>query len=197
MAAAPFEEIVKPKLLIGEGKEEVRFFESLLRSLGIGDVQVTDYAGKEKLRAFLITLPRIPGFAGLGTLGITRDADDNPGAAADSIRIAVTAGNLPAELRVSTYVMPQQDAQGALENLCIETISGLPIAECIERYLLCAEEAGLKYDRAIASGAKARIQAWLSVQERPGLRLGEAAEAGIIDWNSRCFDGLKEFLASL
>ena len=102
MAAAPFEEIVKPKLLIGEGKEEVRFFESLLRSLGIGDVQVTDYAGKEKLRAFLITLPRIPGFAGLGTLGITRDADDNPGAAADSIRIAVTAGNLPAELRVST-----------------------------------------------------------------------------------------------
>ena len=93
--------------------------------------------------------------------------------------------------------MPQQDAQGALENLCIETISGSPIAECIERYLLCAEQAGLKHDWAIASGAKARIQAWLSVQERPGLRLGQAAEAGIIDWKSRCFDGLKEFLRSL
>src|SRR5207247_1885836 len=148
--------------------------------LGIADVQVTDYAGKEKLRSFLITLPRIPGFARLDALGITHDADDNPEAALDRIRLALEAGNLPAELRVNTYVMPGQHAQGALESLCIETISGLPIAECIDQYLLCTAKAGLKYPWTIGNSAKARVQAWLSVQERPGLRLGEAAEAGLI-----------------
>lgn len=197
MAAAPFEEIVKPKLLIGEGKEEVRFFESLLRSLRIENIQVTDYAGKEKLRTFLITLPRIPGFAGLNALGVTRDADDSYEAALDSIRVALAAGNLPPELSVSMYVMPGEKAEGALENLCIETISGSAIAECIDAYLFCAAEAGLKHKWSIASNAKARIQALFAVQERPGLRLGEAAEAGLIDWNSKYFDPLKKFLISL
>ena len=63
MAATPFKEILKPKLLVGEGKEEVRFFESFVQHFGINDIQITDYSGKDKLRLFLVTLSKIPGFA--------------------------------------------------------------------------------------------------------------------------------------
>jgi hypothetical protein len=36
----------KPKLLIGEGKEEVAFFKAFLSHLNITDVQVEEYGGK-------------------------------------------------------------------------------------------------------------------------------------------------------
>jgi len=42
-------QISKPKLLIGEGLEEVLFFNALLSYLKISDVQVEQYGGKQKL----------------------------------------------------------------------------------------------------------------------------------------------------
>lgn len=46
-------EITQPKLLIGEGQEEVRFFNALLKHLGRQDVQVENYSGKDQLRTRL------------------------------------------------------------------------------------------------------------------------------------------------
>lgn len=46
MAASPFDQISQPKLLVGEGRDEVRFFEALLRYLKISDIQVAEYGGK-------------------------------------------------------------------------------------------------------------------------------------------------------
>lgn len=47
----------KPGLLIGEGKDEVTFFEAWLGELGLDDrVQVLEYEGKDKLRSFLTVL---------------------------------------------------------------------------------------------------------------------------------------------
>ncbi|MCI0464129.1 MAG: hypothetical protein L0Z62_44920 [Gemmataceae bacterium] len=50
MPAAPLT-ISKPKLLLGEGVDEVRFFAAWLAQLGVSDVQVMDYAGKANLAA--------------------------------------------------------------------------------------------------------------------------------------------------
>ncbi len=47
--------IAKPILLLGEGKDEVGFFEALLEDLQRSDIQVEDYQGKDKL-------PRLPGW---------------------------------------------------------------------------------------------------------------------------------------
>jgi len=42
----PGSPITKEKLLLGEGIEEVRFFNALLAHLGITNVQVDQYGGK-------------------------------------------------------------------------------------------------------------------------------------------------------
>ena len=55
MAEAP-REISKPKLLIGEGWEEVYFFSALLNRLGLNDIQVEQYGGKAKLSPYLRNL---------------------------------------------------------------------------------------------------------------------------------------------
>ncbi len=197
MAASPFERIVYPKLLIGEGQDEVRFFEAFLRHLKIANVQVIGYGGKQKLRQFVGTLPRIPGFAGLESLGVTRDADDDPAAAAQSIDSALQATVFPGALKVTKYVMPGRESSGALESVCMSAFAGLPIERCIERYLLCATEAGCVNEWSIGNAAKARLQTWLAVQSSPGFRLGEAAQAGLIQWDSPAFDDLRSFITSL
>ena len=197
MAASPFDQVSQPRLLVGEGRDEVRFFEALLRHLKITDVQLVDYGGKQQLKPFLVTLPRIPGFVGLQALGITRDADDDALGALQSIDSALVAAALPAELRIAKYVMPGANAAGELETLCIQTISNLPVNDCIEKFLLCASDAGFKQEWSVGNAAKARLQTWLSVQREPGLRLGEAAQAGIIDWEAASLAGLRSFIANL
>ena len=44
---------------------------------------------------------------------------------------------------------------------------------------------------------KARLQAYLAALPRPGLRLGEAAEAGVWPWEHPAFDPLIAFLRAL
>src|SRR5437660_8313987 len=71
MPVAPLT-VNRSKLLLGEGADEVRFFNALLKHLGITDVQVVDYGGKTKLTAFLRTLATpLPGFAAVTTLAVT------------------------------------------------------------------------------------------------------------------------------
>jgi hypothetical protein len=73
---AAAQQITKPKLLVGEGVDEVRFFEALLAHLGIRDIQVMEFGGKTRLAGFLRTLVApIPGYDQLISLAITRDAD--------------------------------------------------------------------------------------------------------------------------
>ena len=197
MASSPFDQIVKPRLLVGEGRDEVNFFESLLTDLQIYDVQVVDYGGKPKLKPFLATLPRIPGFSGLQAIGITQDADDDPAAAVQSIEHAIHAAALPAGLRTSKFVMPGENTPGALESLCNLAIAKTSLGSCIESYLICAVEAGLEQKWSIGNAAKARLQAWLAVQNEPGKRLGEAARTGLLNWDDTSFGPLKSFITNL
>jgi hypothetical protein len=68
--------ITKPKILIGEGNDELRFFQSFLKHLNIDDVMVKSYQGKDSLSTYLKTLTVRPDFSQLVSIGITRDTDD-------------------------------------------------------------------------------------------------------------------------
>jgi hypothetical protein len=75
--------ISKPKLLIGEGNEEVFFFEALLAHLGINNVNVESYGGKSKLRGYLKTFNVRPEHQTVISLvhpGINPSAVRRPGA---------------------------------------------------------------------------------------------------------------------
>lgn len=202
-AADPFE-LTKPKLLIGEGQDEVVFFGALLKHLGIDDVQVRDYRGKQKLGAFLDALRKLPGFTNLESLGITRDADlDAAGAFASvsnhlaNCRLAAPASSGSIEggtPRIGIMILPDGQQPGMLEDLFLEALRSGSLTQCIDQYFRCVEAVNGSSPKLIS---KARVHAWLSAQDPPDMRLGIAAQKGLIEWDNPSFDQLKNFLTAL
>ncbi len=191
-------------LLIGEGKDEVRFFKSLLKFLDISHIGVEDYEGKDKLEKYLKTLKTRPGFSQLTSIGITRDADNLPPKSAfDSICSRLLKVGLPvprnmAEKTTETpsiniFIFPNNRDSGMLEDLCLESVKDDGTMSCVEQYLECVKN---NANREPNNFAKAKLHAWLASKEIPDKRLGEAAEAGYWDWESAAFNGLKEFIFS-
>jgi len=199
------EEIRSPKQLLVEGKSGVSFFNALIRHLGLADVQIQDFGGKDDLRGFLNAFSLAPGFAaGVKSLGIVRDAESDARAARQSVLDSLAAARLPcpaqAEVfagdrpKVGVLILPDACAPGMLETLCIQSVSGDPVWPCVEDYLRCvAEKAG----HAPKPLDKARIQAFLASRERPGLLLGHAAQMGCFPWDNPAFERVKTFLRQM
>jgi len=189
-------------LLLGEGKEEVRFFSALMQYLGILDIQVEEYGGKNNLRNFLRT--PILGFDKIGSLGITRDADDDPNAAFQSVRDALNISNrvspsVSGEFRegnprVGIYIFPDGRSPGMLEDICLGAVLSTPEFRCVDEYLKCVRSVVARQPNNLS---KARLSIWLASLEEPILRLGEAAERGIWQFGDPSFGGIIAFIRSL
>lgn len=205
--------IEKAKLLVGEGPEDERFFSALIGFLRIDDVQIERFGGTGNLSPYLKTLVVRPGFSSLRSLGITRDANGNAADAFRSVCGALLVAHLPVPaaprqfatevpggfpntdpIRVGTFILPGDNVPGMLEDLCLASVQTAPGVECVDDYLSCIEQAA---GRVPDNLAKARVHAWLASRERPGLRLGEAAEKGYWPWESAAFDQIKQFITDL
>jgi hypothetical protein len=195
--------LASPKLLVGEGSEEVYFFEALLVQLSIFDVQLEQCGGKTKLRNYVATLPKRPGFANLLAVAITRDADDDSASAFKSVCSALDNAQLAqpqacgafaeGQPRVGVFILPDCRQSGMLEDLCLESVATDLAIPCVDEFFRCVENGG----RTPNNMAKARMHAWLASQVKPDKRLGQAALAGYWDWNNPAFNLLKQFLRQL
>lgn len=214
-------EITKPKLILGEGKDEVAFFDALLKDLGITDIQPLEYGGRYNMLTGLATIVDLPGFQTVTAIGITRDADHHetdvqattPSEAQSAFNsisrilhdsrinlpipaaplLKATAEGKPA---VSVFILPDCTRPGMLENLCLDSLEASATLKCIDDYLACiAKDSGRSH--AIHRLAKARINAWIASSEEPDLALGQAAIKGYLDFKHPAFDKLKEFLQAL
>lgn len=117
----------KPNLLLVEGRDEELVLSALLRHLGIYDVQVQGYGGKNRLRYFLTTVTNEPNFDQIQSIGIVRDADNNAQAALQSVQSSLRNVGLPAPQtflvpaddtpKVAVFIMPDNANPGALEDL--------------------------------------------------------------------------------
>jgi hypothetical protein len=198
--------ISRPKLLLGEGNEEVRFFRALLGYLGITDVQVEQYGGKTRLKDYLAALagPPVPGFASLTSLAVTRDADADARGAFASVCDALRNAGLPeppdhdlpagANPQVRVWIMPDGRNPGMLEDLCLASVQADAAGPCVDDFFRCL--------RTTAAGppanlAKARVHVWLASRPEPDKRLGEAAEKGYWPWADPAFAPLTRFLRAL
>lgn len=197
--------IHKPKLLIGEGEEEVRFFNALLRHLHRDNIQVEQYGGKNNLSAYLRTLvtPRV-GFQNLTAIAITRDADQDAEAAFQSVCAALRRGGLSLperhgeftmhSPRVGVFIMPDGKNAGMLEDLCLAAQQADLAMSCVEEYFQCLAQAQYPLPENMS---KARLHAWLASRKLPDKRLGEAAESKYFDWEDSAFDALKKFIIEI
>jgi len=197
-------ELVQPKLLIGEGRDEVNIFGALLNHLAISDVKVEDYGGKEKLPEYLDALKLRPGYAELISLGVTRDADASSANALTSVRNHLNtrgfatpdaSGNFEAgSPNVGIMIFPNGQHAGMLEDLCLEAWREDTLIPCIDDYFNCVSAVKGANPGQIS---KARVHAWLAAQTPPDLRLGIAAQKGLIDWTNPAFERLREFVTML
>lgn len=194
----------RPRILLGEGLDEVNFFNALLAQLGVNDIDVIDTGGKTNLSVVIAALVRSPHFPNIQSLGITRDADHDAAGAFQSVCLALGANNLarPAQPgvvvagppRVGVLILPGNQDPGMLEDLCLSSIRADPAYSCLDNFFQCV---GQKAARQPGNMAKARVHAWLATQDVPDKRLGEAAKSGYWPWGDHSFDGIKQFIQDL
>ncbi len=205
-----FNDVGNDTLLIVEGIEDAVFFSALVHHLERTPIQIAYAGSKEKIRPFIIsTLLNSNNFSRLRRLGIVRDADKSATNTLRSLRGALADANLPApsqpwevaqegQLSVSLAIMPDGSSQGNLEDLCLSSIGGSPESKCVDEYVGCRVSAGAHIsDNGMA---KSKVYTYLAVGKndaKPGLRLGEAAEAGVWDWGAPEFQKVVDFITNL
>ena len=188
--------ITASSLLLVEGEEEARFWDALLAARGRSGIKTLALPGKYGLAGNLAAVMLTPGFDRIRWLGIAQGADDDPRAAFDRIRDALTRANLPVPPQawvptstvpaVVAFVLPDGANPGDLETLVWQSVAGSPAAACVDAYLACLALPG-------GPGAprqewKARVHAYLASRPRPDLRLGEAAQRSELPLDSAAFD---------
>lgn len=129
-------EIMKPNVLVVEGREEELIFEAIVTHLELENIQILPIGGKERLRQNLKALVLSPRFTEVISMGIVRDANENPGATFQSVRDALQAVNLPAperplapighSPRVTVMILPEEGTPGMLEDLFLRAVAQDP-----------------------------------------------------------------------
>ena len=199
--------IEQPKQLLVEGNDEVRIFGALAKHLGIADIQINQYGGRDNLRPFLRTFSALDEFASVKALAVVADANSDRNATEQRIRGALSDAGLPSprrplevfapgSMRVCYLVVPHEAESGMIENVCLDSVQADPAIDCVDQYFECIEQTNVRGPREVWR-AKARLHAFLASRERPDLRLGEAADAGIWDFGADAFSPLKELLKLL
>ncbi len=167
--------ITRPKLLLGEGIDEERFFSALLLHLGIVDIQVQQYGGKNNLGPYLQILAQAPtpGFQSVVSIGLTRDTDADLTRAFQSVCTALqnaglsvpTAPNVPTTGSpwVKAFMLPDNSSPGMLEDLCLASVRSDPAFACLDSYFQCVQSFG----RQQGEPSKARVHAWLASEAAP------------------------------
>jgi hypothetical protein len=193
------ERIVSRKIIIVEGRDDNRFIESLLNFLNIFGVQVIEVGGKSNFRPQIIALKNTPGFSQIEICAFIRDADDDPPSAFRSLFDSLSyAGLIPpsedqtfssGNPRIGIFIMPGNGENGAIENLCIDSVRDENSFECVDRYFECIGTLE-------TVSPKAKLLCYLSGKETYCNSLGYAALKGHWDFNKEPFTKIKEFIKS-
>ena len=181
--------IEQPHVIVVEGDDEVRFFGEFVKYLGLRYAQIVCAHGKDNLPGFIKALPLAPGFSMVDYLSVIRDADTDRDAAFQSVCGALYSAQLqvPDKLMVPTptepkpsvavLILPGDDLQGMLEDLCLNAVAQDPAMKCVDGYFLCLKENGHVLP---ANMAKARAHAFLSSRQKPDLSVRRCRQGQIL-----------------
>jgi hypothetical protein len=100
-------------------------------------------------------------------------------------------------LRYGAYLLPNNSACGAIEDLWRDSLQNSEASQCVEAWLACAEEA----DDAVAPIQTARSKAWMVarylISENYGRKMSFQDQVKLLDLDSEVFADLKDFLVNL
>lgn len=196
--------ISRSKLLLVEGSHEVKFFNRLLQTMQLDDVQVREVKGKHLFKPNIVNLPKVDGYSDLTSIGIVRDANASFEDTFRSVQNALRDANLPVpdevmvptttSPQVAVFITPDNGSEGALEDLLMASVQGDPVLACVDRYFDCLR--GIQ-GHTHPHLSKAEVQVYLAKEPEGDMHMGIASEKNVWVWDSPAFDGLKTFIRSL
>jgi hypothetical protein len=191
------EPITQQKLLLAEGKDAFHFFCHACNFYReVEDVQVMNFGGNDELPNFLTDLTNMDKFDEVNTIVISRDAETDADVAIMRIQDAIKHANnenhanipIPQEsfkytnnqkcsMKVAFMIFPgPKIKRGTLEHLCLLTVEGDPLLECVDEYLACAKTKGECFPRV----HKNKLYCFLSGKDDfIGSRIGLAFKAKV------------------
>lgn len=196
-------EIKKNHLMIVEGQDEFRFFNAFFKYHNISDIQIIDIGGKTQFKNRIRAVVISQYFHQVKSIGIVRDADDNPQGAFQSICHSLKSAGLNAPTapmtitdskpRVAVYICPSQNKKGAIENIILNSVKKLPVMECVNSFIDCLlnNKTDLNPPHNIE---KAKVQAFLSSKGEGGIQVGLASEKGYFPLGDPAFNDIKKFI---
>lgn len=201
-------EIQANRLLLVEGKDEVNLLGRLIKDCLKDDeqgIQILDVGSKDNFRPNLKAIKiAAQSQTTLRSIGIIRDADDNPKGSFDSIcgsllRVgyeppAAHAKFSNATPSIGVFIVPDGSHTGAIETLCRRSVAGKAADKCVDEYIEC-----LKTHNALQSKNpdKTFAHAYLAATDDPVARVGEGAQQGVWDFQSPAFGALSQFVRDL
>ncbi len=197
-----------PKVLIVEGYSDLTFYAEFLEKLGkFQGVYIKDMGGRDNLMIELETFiePRL--LTSKTHIAVIVDNDDASPDFADRIKNklnAITCRSLTEgqwteaapDAKVGFFVAPAPGEVGEIEDLVWRSITDNQThadeVRCVENFIACMNAGPTAENRRIA---KRKLGSWLAVKHEDDPRLGPAARAREIDFDSPALSRLKTFLS--
>ena len=206
--------IVKPYLLLCEGRDAENFLINYLESEALAqdqrfsnEIQVLDFGGNDDLDRFLMNLKNMERFDQVTSIAIIRDAEkDFAKACSDVTRSLRKSGIISPDsygtwvnddtgVNVGYLLFPLNNEAGTLEDLCLNILSESnieSILSSIDTFLTTMESS---YGRSYHRKHKNKLHTYLSSSdEYVSMQLGLASKAGAFNWDSVYLEPLKRFL---
>lgn len=201
------------KVIAVEGKDEINFFNALLRYMNITDFDIREIGGKGQFPKKLPALLKATGFyladgsSSVIHLAIIRDRDEDE-AFKSIATIVKNAGLKPptkhsefsnGSPKVGIFIMPGETIDGTmLEDLCLKTVENHKAMTCVNEYASCIS--ALEPNPKNIPKAKVQVfkaQVFLAAQPEIVDSVGLGAQKKYWDFESHALDELKEFLTQL
>jgi hypothetical protein len=195
-------EIVHPRLVLVEGKDDVYFCAALRENRTLPEVQFMQYGGKSNLSSFLYTLPRLPNFSLVRGIAVIRDADGDSNAAFQSIQNGLKRAGLPvpsAELKPATrdvvttaaLVLPGDGAVGELEDCLLQSVASHAYMRPVDDLIKDVEQ--LK-GAPLSERSKSKVRSFMAIQDPSHDLIGASAKAGVFPLDHLAFSGIERVI---
>jgi hypothetical protein len=204
------EAIRTDKLLLVEGQDEKNFCGKLLSALKIKNVQIINAEGQSRFRGLVPAVTAATGFDRVRCLGFVRDAEKSTALSSfqgilsiirdrTGFPLPCLPGRVKSEngYKTGIFIMPDNSSPGMLENLCLSSVRGSPLADAAAGYIRIAEQLLDTGRKEKFNERKAEVQAYLAGCVPIAGSCGIGAEKGYWDFSSPVFTAIKNFLASL
>ncbi|MDD3436759.1 MAG: hypothetical protein PHC64_06390 [Candidatus Gastranaerophilales bacterium] len=209
--------IEKERLLLVEGNGDRDFFRCLLSDIGIENIQVVCFGGKDSLtskKGFIDELSVIllsKEKVDIKVVGIVLDADlSQIDSRIDKVNTFIEKINsrkiknlffekikkcgtfTKNKTKIGTFIMPDCKNQGMLETLCIKSLEQEPIFNCIENYISCVT--GILGTLEKVDKRKVQIYIAAKTKDCEEKNIGHAINSEMFDLSHNVFNEIKDFL---